>query len=260
MKRIISGLVYIGILLGSIYLGRWFYTAVIGILGGVALIEFQRILNTRGFLPIAIYIAFMAYFLFAPENGLALYTFLCMTLSTGIVIIFYLNNPPTRPFTDSQKLFLSLFYITGGILFLTKLPGDFNRPLIIGTLTMVWVNDSLSYTVGKLFGRRKSVFVISPKKTLEGYLGGLFFVAVAVVLLARGYPEISLTSWIVLSIVIVVMGTLGDLAESLFKRMAGVKDSGRLLPGHGGILDRLDSLIFVAPFAYLAVKFLLDVS
>jgi len=262
LKRVVSGLVYIGILLGSIVLGRWYFSAVIFVLGGIALLEFHRILGYRDYKSIGLYILFMLLFMLLPEPGhWALYAYLCCTLSLSLVLLIYLGNPPTRRFTDTQKLFLSLFYITGGMLFLMKLPGDeyFNRKLIIGVLCIVWVNDSLSYVVGKLFGKRPSFFAISPKKTLEGYLGGIFFSAVTVAILSYGFPTIGWIRWTILASVIVTTATLGDLVESMFKRMAGVKDSGAVLPGHGGILDRMDSLILAAPFTYFVVKYLMHV-
>lgn len=259
LKRIGSGLVYIGILLGSIYLGRWYFTAVVFALGLIALIEFQRILRFTGYPALLLYVATMTAFLLAPNPDWLIFVFLCFTLAVGGVLIFYLNNPPTLPFTPLQKLFLSVFYLTGGIVFLAKLPGNFNRELIIGVLCIVWVNDSLSYVVGKLFGRKRSFLVISPKKTLEGYFGGLLFSALTVLLLSRGFTSLSLTAWAGLACVIVVTATLGDLVESMFKRMAGVKDSGAVLPGHGGVLDRMDSLILAAPFTYFVVKFLMNV-
>ena len=102
-------------------------------------------------------------------------------------------------------------------------------------------------------GKNRLFPSISPKKTIEGFVGGLIFACIAGYIISLYEPIITAWQWLLLAIVIVVMGTLGDLLESKFKRVAEVKDSGAILPGHGGILDRLDSLVFAAPFAYLTL-------
>jgi len=115
------------------------------------------------------------------------------------------------------------------------------------------MNDSFAYLIGKQFGKNKLYPSVSPKKTVEGAIGGLVFGLLAAVLIAQIDPLLSLYQWLLLATVVVITGNLGDLLESKFKRVAGVKDSGAILPGHGGMLDRLDSLIFAAPFAYLLI-------
>ena len=101
---------------------------------------------------------------------------------------------------------------------------------------------------------------ISPKKTIEGFLGGVVFATIAGVIIAKYYINFSVLVWIVTALIISVFGTIGDLIESKFKRLANVKDSGNIMPGHGGILDRLDSIIFVAPFLFLFYKIITYVS
>ncbi|GLB50882.1 hypothetical protein Y10_32500 [Neptunitalea sp. Y10] len=136
----------------------------------------------------------------------------------------------------------------------------FSKILIIGIFILIWVNDSFAYLTGSLIGKTKLFARISPKKTVEGFLGGMVFSIIASIILFKLTNEMNMTNWIVLSFVIVIFGTLGDLIESKFKRVAGVKDSGAILPGHGGMLDRLDSLVFAAPFAYACIQFLKYVS
>jgi phosphatidate cytidylyltransferase len=124
----------------------------------------------------------------------------------------------------------------------------------MGIFILIWVSDTFAYLVGKSIGRTKLYPSISPKKTVEGSIGGLVFALVAAYFLAQYETTLSLNQWFILATVIVVTGGLGDLLESKFKRMAGVKDSGAIFPGHGGMLDRLDSLVFAAPFAYLTLN------
>ena len=115
--------------------------------------------------------------------------------------------------------------------------------------------------MSEVFTRNAHLFPsVSPKKTIEGSFGGLIFAMLAGYILSKYETSIDTAQWLILSFVIVVMGSLGDLLQSKFKRMAGVKDSGAILPGHGGIWDRLDSLVFAAPFAYLTLKIFFYVS
>ena len=131
---------------------------------------------------------------------------------------------------------------------------SFAKFLIMGIFILVWVNDTFAYLVGRTLGRTKLYPAVSPKKTIEGSVGGLIFALLAAYFLAGYEPRLTLFQWMILATVLVVAGGLGDLLESKFKRLAGVKDSGAILPGHGGIWDRLDSLVFAAPFAYLVLN------
>jgi phosphatidate cytidylyltransferase len=115
--------------------------------------------------------------------------------------------------------------------------------------------------VGKNFGKNKLFPSVSPKKTIEGFMGGVVFTCIASVLLSKFYIESTiLYIWLVIAIIVSIFSTLGDLIQSKFKRVAGVKDSGNIMPGHGGILDRLDSIIFVVPFINLFYLILYYVS
>lgn len=121
---------------------------------------------------------------------------------------------------------------------------------------VTWMNDTFAYFAGRLFGRHRMLPTISPKKTWEGFLGGVVGSVVAgmilLVLLPDGWlPGLTFPGCVVLGLVAAVLGPLGDLVESMLKRAAGVKDSGHLIPGHGGMLDRIDALLFVAPWIYL---------
>jgi phosphatidate cytidylyltransferase len=151
---------------------------------------------------------------------------------------------------------VGLFYVGGGCIFLTMIPykdNEFAKYLIMGIFILIWVNDSFAYVVGKTLGRTKLYPSVSPKKTVEGSIGGLVFTLGAAYIMANYEDIVNPVQWVILAGVIVLTGSLGDLVESKLKRQAGVKDSGAILPGHGGMLDRLDSLIFAAPFAYLTL-------
>jgi phosphatidate cytidylyltransferase len=127
---------------------------------------------------------------------------------------------------------------------------------VILAFVVTWLNDTFAYFAGRFFGRHKMLPSISPKKTWEGFAGGALGSIVAGMILlaifpAGWLPGLTLAGCVVLGAVAAVLGPLGDLVESMLKRAAGVKDSGKLIPGHGGLLDRIDALLFVAPWVYL---------
>lgn len=122
-------------------------------------------------------------------------------------------------------------------------------PLIL--LLSIWMNDTLAYLTGSFIGKTKLIPSISPNKTVEGTLGGVFFTMAFVAIWGYFTTWFPLWQWIAIGLIASVAGSLGDLAESKLKRMAGVKDSGSLMPGHGGALDRFDSLLLAAPVAFL---------
>lgn len=128
---------------------------------------------------------------------------------------------------------------------------------MISILVLIWVNDSFAFLVGKNFGKKKLFVSVSPKKTQEGFLGGFIFTLVAANIISTINKEYALVNWLIIASIVSVIGTIGDLIESKLKRQANIKDSGNIMPGHGGILDRLDSLLFAAPFVYLYINFII---
>ena len=128
-------------------------------------------------------------------------------------------------------------------------------PLLL--IIFIWINDTMAYIVGSLIGRTPFAPAISPKKTIEGTVGGMILAVATAGIYGHfwGYEYLALQHWIVLAVIAAVFGTIGDLIESKLKRMAGVKDSGKIMPGHGGFMDRFDSLLLAAPFAWIYVQF-----
>lgn len=132
--------------------------------------------------------------------------------------------------------------------------------LLLSIFIFIWVNDTGAYCIGSMFGKHRLFERISPKKSWEGFFGGLAFTIIAGILIAvfnsGFFPHFSTAVWIGLSIVVSIFATWGDLVESLLKRTANVKDSGNILPGHGGVLDRIDSLLLVIPAVLLYISLL----
>jgi len=161
---------------------------------------------------------------------------------------------------DRSKSGLLIRYVLFSMLFLILLPlykGNYNPNLIIAILVMIWVNDSFAFLVGKNLGKVKLFESVSPKKTREGFVGGLIFALISAYIISMFNNDFTLINWLTIALIVSVIGTIGDLVESKFKRQANIKDSGTIMPGHGGILDRLDSLLFAAPFVYLYINFII---
>ncbi len=170
--------------------------------------------------------------------------------------IFELFTGSERPFVNLAFLVLGIVYI--GIPFALVIViafdgGHFYADTVFGFVVLTWVNDTGAYFVGSSKGRRLVLPRVSPKKTWEGTIGGVITTFVFGIILHLVYDELSFLDWMVLSLIVSTIGTLGDFIESLLKRSRAVKDSGNLLPGHGGFLDRFDTFIFSLPYvaAYL---------
>lgn len=132
----------------------------------------------------------------------------------------------------------------------------YNFHYVLGIVLLIWASDVCAYLVGSFIGKTKLYERISPGKTWEGSIGATILTIGCSFIIANWFPELALKHWIVISVLVCIFGTIGDLVESMLKRQAGVKDSGRIMPGHGGILDRFDSLLFVSPFIYAYLTFI----
>lgn len=133
--------------------------------------------------------------------------------------------------------------------------GDFDPRLILYILAIIWVHDILAYFVGKNFGNIKLMPSISPNKTVEGYVGGVLGALITALIISAIDPTFSRINWISIGLIVAIFATIGDLFESWLKRTAGVKDSGSILPGHGGVLDRFDAFLFCVPIILLTILF-----
>jgi phosphatidate cytidylyltransferase len=195
---------------------------------------------------------------------------LAICLLIFIKCLIFLFDNKEQIVSPIWKYLYLVGYILLPFIFIVKISfgiNDYNPKIIIGLFILIWTNDTFAYLVGKSIGKHKLYERISPKKTIEGFLGGVAFAIFAGYLISKLYikpnPNFSDTSiliWTMIALIVGVFGTIGDLIESKFKRIAEVKDSGKIMPGHGGILDRLDSVIFVAPIVYLFYQILSYVS
>lgn len=259
LTRSISALVYVAIFLFAILFSANSYVILTTIFGMVCLWELSKIIQFKN---IFLYITspIIIYLLMQYPSKYALLILLIITLLGSLRLIYNLysvNN--TYPKQYISKLDVCIRYIILPFTFLTLLPfinNNYNPMIIIYILILIWVNDSFAYLVGRSFGKNKLFERVSPKKTIEGFIGGVVFAIVASFIISNYSNVFTSVNWIIIALIVSIIGTLGDLIESKFKRQANVKDSGTIMPGHGGLLDRLDSLLFVAPFVYLYIHYL----
>ena len=262
LTRALSGVLYIAILI-SATLHFNSFLALFGILLMLTVSEFCDLvkLTKRMAFPLALlaYIAF-SYFI---QNQIIDVIFLGFTFLIAVKAMLFLFEKKEAELSIASKYLYLIGYIVFPFLLITRLPlieNIFNPKIIIGLFILIWMNDTMAYVVGKSIGKNKLFERISPKKTIEGFLGGLVFAVICSLFLAQYYILQPIYVWIIIALIVGVLGTIGDLIESKFKRVAGVKDSGKIMPGHGGILDRLDSIIFVGPFVFLLYQILNYVS
>ena len=240
------------------------------VFGLVCLMEFNRLIKQKSSVSYliftGIYILFsLGEILFGTGEVINQLSqiFHVLGIFVNLFLIRDLFSSKELPNLISNQFINTTFYISSGFVFLILIAfnfGDYNPQIILGIFMLIWANDSFAYIVGKNFGKQKLFSSISPKKTVEGFLGGVFFAALSSYFIALIATSLSFTNWLIISVLVSVFGTLGDLVESKYKRQAAVKDSGKIMPGHGGMLDRLDSAIFAAPFIYLFLRILNYVS
>ena len=267
-KRIISGLVFGGLFISSLYTHVSF-TLLTFIFGIISTNEFNKLTNQKGigyyvvFSIIYIYFALTEYLLNINNQPNSWFndlkdTLLIFSIFVSLFLLRDLFSTKNLISVLIKKYFRFIFYITSSFIFIyliANFNGFYDPSIILGCFILIWVNDSFAYMVGKKFGKQKLFYSISPHKTVEGFLGGLLFCCISASIVSRYVDDsISTSNWLTMAIIVSVFGTLGDLIESKFKRESNVKDSGKIMPGHGGILDRLDSIIFASPYIYLFLK------
>ena len=253
--RILSAIFGIPIVLGAVYLGGYWYALFLAIVANVGAYEYNQLLKKRGyripaivsFVGVTLFIAAIFFEQQSLLYPLLMFLFLMLFIST----LFKMDRLSV---VESAVSIWGIIYIGGmfGFILLLRMQPDgaiYTYLLLAG----VWIHDSLAYFVGVKWGLRKFAPQISPNKSLEGSMAGLFGTAAiffSVAILLPDLMPVNPGAAIVLALGLSVFAQLGDLLESALKRQLQVKDSGGLIPGHGGVLDRFDSLMLAAPFVY----------
>ncbi len=274
-RRLLLALVGIPLTLGLIYAGGWIFVAALGGVAAIGAWELFRMaraaghepLETAGIIiaaciPLLVHASYLEVFHFTLT--MAMLVFMALLAS-----VIWLRGPTRKPLVSFALTVVGVIYPSLVTYMYPLRNHDYAIGALAGTVLVMfpifvtWSTDTGAYMFGRLFGRRKLIPSVSPAKTLEGALGGLLvavlFAWLYVTFLLKPFAQLSVLPLgiVVFGLTIAATAQLGDLVESLLKRDAGVKDSSKLLPGHGGFLDRFDSLLFVLPVAYLLLGHLL---
>jgi phosphatidate cytidylyltransferase len=267
ITRGISGLVFLIILTGSMMLEKMVFSLLFLVFTFIGLKEFIAMLSVRKhkvdssmiyLFGICTYLFINAFSYFSPDHHILEYIlpFLIIYPVYALINLFFkkVNDPGIHASILSAALLIAAPFGLLNFLFIENLEGI--QP-VLAFFILLWSNDTFAYLTGKFLGKHKLMQNVSPKKTWEGFIGGIAFAILAGFLLKEQVSILSGNNWIFISIIVGVFGTMGDLYESRIKRWAGVKDSGQIMPGHGGVLDRFDGVMFSVVFV-LGILYLLS--
>lgn len=263
-QRIITGVLGSAAIITGVCYSEWTYFTLFFVLCGLAMFEFYKLVGLDGMVPqkslgIAIgLLIFSLTFFMEQETADPKYFFLVFPLTSFVFMIKLYKKFERKPFTNIAFTFLGIFYIAMPLSLLNIaafVGGSYNFEIVLGSLLILWASDTGAYFAGTRFGRRKLFERISPKKSWEGFFGGAVLALVITFIFTQYFHSLENYQWYIIAVLIIVGGTFGDLIESLLKRSIEIKDSGTVLPGHGGFLDRFDGLLISAPFivAYLKI-------
>ena len=266
--RALTGIIFVVVLISAIYIHPIFFLILFCIITGLTLWEFgglvkhyenanlQRTVNVLG----GVYL-FIATFVYANglTDGKIFLPYLLFIMLTMIAELYY---KAPNPINNWAFTLFAQVYCAGSfsiLIFIGAEPGtpgvmSYTPLFIMAIFIFVWLDDTGAYLVGSLIGKHKLFERISPKKSWEGFFGGLILSLASSQAFAWFAPEINRMNWLGLAATVVLFGTWGDLIESLLKRTLGVKDSGNVLPGHGGMLDRFDSVMLAVPASYIYIE------
>jgi len=272
VTRSLSGIIYIALISSSILLSPYSYALLFAFVTGLSLWEFYTLLEKNGESRIdkvaatlgGVFLFLSGFFWFAgllPIKYISLWFIIMIYL-----FIRELYTKEEHAIRDIAYTFLGQVYIALPFMFLSRLGflnpeigvGEYSPILLMSFFALIWVSDTGAYVVGITFGKHRLFERISPKKSWEGFFGGVGFAVLTSIFISFIFPGyLTLYQWIGFSLVTVIFGTWGDLVESMIKRSLGIKDSGNIIPGHGGMLDRFDSTILAAPAIVIYYLFLL---
>lgn len=261
-KRALTGAVYVALTLGAAFIGQRTTLLLFLPVCAMGALELHRLYwpegngPTKGWSVIGAALLYTAIgtAAFVPELGFIRVAALA-TLLVLLAVTSTLLRHPEAPAAELGGRLLGLVYVALPFGLIPHLL-SFGPEVFVGFMLLLWTTDTGAYIVGRTLGRTLLMPRVSPKKTVEGLVGGVVLALVVAWLLHHYWPVLSLVQWLVCAVVVAITSTIGDLIESAFKRAAGVKDSGNVLPGHGGILDRFDGFLLAAPAMLLAVLLL----
>lgn len=266
IQRAITGVIFVGVLIGCILGGPISFSLLFALITALTIHEFGTIVSKQPDVeinkPICMLAGVFLFFGFAylgvmpgQSEILIPYLFLLIYLLVSELYLKKKNPLNNWAYTMMSQVYIALSFSMLNVLAYHSAGGtspyqiQYNPILPLSIFIFTWINDTGAYCTGMLFGKHRLFERISPKKSWEGSIGGGVFSIIAAILMAHFFPFMSIGVWIGLALTVVVFGTWGDLTESLLKRTLGIKDSGNILPGHGGMLDRFDSTLMAVPAA-----------
>ena len=260
ITRSLSGIVFLIIVASSIMLGSYVFAAFMLIISLIGLWEYANLRpstfsQTSDKLSFLINGFILSTLLILIELKMLEFKYLSLVIAIFLFIVIktLLRNPEEALQKIAEILFGLVYVVVPFALMVGfhQIDTPSHLPeLLIGFFIILWFNDVFAYLVGSMIGRTKLYEAVSPKKTWEGTIGGTILSMAAAYILYTIFSSINLTNWLAIGFLISIFATLGDLTESMFKRQAKVKDSGNIMPGHGGVLDRFDGLLIAAPAIY----------
>ncbi len=264
--RAITGFFFVGVMLASVLLGAYAFTLFFMILSVLCTEEFYRLVSNEEVKPqkrwglalvISIYLPLSMYFFM----GEPLVNILIAVPVSIFIIIAELYRKYKNPFHNiAYTLFGVVFAAVPFCFFYATafINGEYSMHYPLGFLILLWSSDTGAYIFGISLGKHKLFERHSPKKTWEGFMGGMVCSMLSALILSWYFTELPLVHWLAIAAIIVTAGTFGDLSESMLKRSLSTKDSGSLLPGHGGLLDRFDGLLLAAPLVFVYLQFIIS--
>lgn len=264
--RVLAGALFVGLLLGGILINEYTFAIIFSLITALSLYEFYGLVEKDAKVPIVkVWNVVGGFFLFLGTFHLFAYGSSIISFIPYIIYLLLLfiselylkrDNPiQSLAYSILGQLYIAVPLSLTNYLVFSYEPGGYHYVYILALLVFIWVNDSFAYLTGMAFGKHRLFERISPKKSWEGFIGGAVFSVASSLIFAHFFPNLSIPLWLGFAAITVIFGTWGDLFESLIKRTLGVKDSGNMIPGHGGILDRFDSTILAIPaiFVYLVI-------
>ena len=269
IQRAITGIIFVGVLIGCILGGPISFTLLFALITALTIHEFGVIISKQPDVeinkPICMLAGVFLFFGFAylgvmpgQTEILIPYLFLIIYLLVSELYLKKKNPLNNWAYAMMSQIYIALSFAMLNVLAyhsignegeLSNYQVQYNPILPLSIFIFTWINDTGAYCTGMLFGKHRLFERISPKKSWEGSIGGGVFSIIAAIVMAHYFPFMPISIWIGLALTVVIFGTLGDLTESLLKRTIGIKDSGNILPGHGGMLDRFDSTLMAVPAA-----------
>jgi len=265
-QRIITAIIFVAIIIGGILGGETTFISLAIIIALLCSFELLGILLPKDetkfrkkIFGVLIALTPCAYIL-SSHAGLIpsdLLSVALLGIAGASVFLVELFSHSDKPFATSGSIVITLIYIGVPLALMIDLAitsPEYNPVLLFSIFLFTWANDTGAYFVGSFIGKHKLFERISPKKTIEGFIGGVVVAMMVSYGMYYCFGDLRPDQWLILAAIVGVTATLGDLVESMLKRSMGIKDSGTFLPGHGGFLDRFDGFVFAIPFVYMYLK------